>query len=104
MVDLHRLTALVLNSDSENLDGVFLPFHSDIELMQFTGFVDRKGREIYEGDVIAIKNMGEYAVRRTIKWSDSESGFNLPGNIYSFGNPWEVIGNVYEDEFDEEVR
>lgn len=48
--------------------------------------------------------MGEYAVRRTIKWSDSEAGFNLPGNICSFGNPWEVIGNVYEDEFNEEVR
>lgn len=48
MVDLGKLTPLVLNGDCGSLEGIFLPFHEDIELMQFTGSVDRKGREIYE--------------------------------------------------------
>lgn len=77
-------------------DGNFILL-SDIEIMQSTGLKDKNGVEIFEGDVIR-NNYGEHGY---IKWSSGGFVYHEDGaNFYLFsigaGQPFEVIGNIYE--------
>jgi len=76
------------------------------ELMQFTGILDKNGKEIYEGDVVEYKAYNTWhkdAVRFTdgkfhgnlsgVK-EDLQSNYDL-GLIVTLG--CEVIGNIYEN-------
>lgn len=76
---------------------------NDIQLMQFTGFHDKNGKEIYEGDI--LKN--EYSEINTVEWKwgkwhetvgQGEIGaiMNSGFRISSHGNKHEIIGNIYE--------
>lgn len=67
--------------------------HENFVLMQFTGFTDRNGTDIYEGDIIRyLDNTGYGLVEKTVYIEDIRA---LPDFICS---KWEeVIGNIYEN-------
>jgi uncharacterized phage protein (TIGR01671 family) len=90
------------------------PFVGNYVLMQFTGLLDRSGKEIYEGDIVAGRNVPDY-VKSIVRIGESETevdfgeysiskryyGVYLEGSIdleeRLLKGEMEVIGNIYED-------
>ena len=100
MVDLYKITPLALEIKQ---DGVFVPFGEQYKIMQFTGLKDRKGKEIWEGDIITMSpnndchnseyivvfEDGKFVLRG--KDNDETEWFSTP-NIKET-----VIGNIFQN-------
>lgn len=88
--EIHFWTKIIDTTDT------FLAF-SNIELLQSTGLFDKNGKEIFESDIVR-NNYGELG---HIKWSRGGFVYHEDGaNFYLFsigaGQPFEILGNIYE--------
>lgn len=82
----------------------------DFTIVRFTGLLDKAGVEIYEGDILpALHTTGSVIVvydaglasfelqdRADDSYSYSEHLLDLSGENDLGYNPWEVLGNIWE--------
>jgi uncharacterized phage protein (TIGR01671 family) len=77
--------------------------YQDMVWQQFTGFHDKHGKEIYEGDIVVDTHYGERTAKITFDlgcfWLDSNHlGQNLERELYdSIQESLEVVGNVFKN-------
>ena len=84
-------------------DGVFVSNDLSIDgtesgdriiLSQFTGLLDKNGKEIYEGDKLLKDGVGGYF---EVVWNNDRWAMQDLGGTYDLRGSLEIIGNIYEN-------
>ena len=91
-----------IGPDGENAST--MPRWEDNAIMQFTGLLDKNGKEIYESDVVRIwadpKHYGGYTghdYAEAVVWNPQEARFELTEHGFYDFEFIQVIGNIHEN-------
>lgn len=70
--------------------------HGECEIMQFTGLLDKNGKEIWEDDVVSQVINGQEVKAQVVYY---KNGFYVKDGLYSLFDEEKVIvlGNIYEN-------
>jgi uncharacterized phage protein (TIGR01671 family) len=97
---------ILINSHENGVWDHVSNYPYDLELVQFTGLLDKNGKEIYEGDILEAK-LNDFTFRDYIEMGWAKTDQNEYGWHWSRGgcirpqdcidSRMEVIGNIYEN-------
>lgn len=107
-IDAGIVKAQVVVAPEDESDDPFGYKHFPCEVMQFTGLLDKNGKEIWEGDVVKITTTGiswgkEYAWTGEVIFSrgafvvKSKDGKKDKFTMMAPDRPVEVLGNIHEN-------
>lgn len=99
-IDVMAISPCTWDCPDHNRKGVSLAYQPSIKVMQFTGWKDKNGKEVYEGDVLDC-NAGAAVVFYSEKFLAWKLRFMTPFEneqpLYLWNEDGFVIGNIYEN-------